>query len=181
MADRRGVQVAELRHREFGRRERETEVRVRELPAQALAGGQEDRLVVEGERGELVQGMPAGVTGELGVGIAPHEPEERGRELPYLGVPRRLAARLQLFQVGHLAHVHLGRQVTAHRLLQRLVRLEDAAGECPGARVRLARPLPQKRLEPPVPHLEDGCEHRMGRCFRLGVVNRVHSPIGYRL
>ena len=175
------VQVAQLRHRERGRRERETEVRVRELSAQPLTRGEEDGLVVVGERRELVQRMPAGIGRKLRVGVARDEPEECGRKLAVRRVPAGVAPGLELLEVRDLPHVHLVRQMPAHRLLQGLVRLEDAARQGPHSGVRVAGALPQQRLEAAVPHLQDCGENRVGGCFRLGVGNRVHSPIGYRL
>ena len=181
VAERGRVQIAQLRHREGRRREREAEVRIRELAAQALAGGHQDRLVVVRERRQLVERVPARVRRQRRVGVARDEPEERGRELPVRRVPPGVAARLQLLEVRHLPDVDLGREVSAHRLLQRLVRLQGAAGKRPEPGVRLAGALPQERLQTAVPHLEDGCENRVRGCFRSGVGNRVHSPIGYRL
>ena len=62
----RRVEVAELRDRERGRREREADVRVRELRAQPLAPGERDRAVVEGERRQVVHGVPGRVLGTAG-------------------------------------------------------------------------------------------------------------------
>ena len=96
-------------------------------------------------------------------------------------IPAGIAPRLQLLEVRDLPDVHLVGQMPAHRLLQGLVRLEDAARQRPHPGVRVAGALPQQRLQPAVPHLQDGGQNRVDGCFRLGVGNRVHSPIGYRL
>src|SRR5439155_1780524 len=47
--ERGGVELAQLRDRELRRRQREADVRVRELCAQALTARERDRAVVEGE------------------------------------------------------------------------------------------------------------------------------------
>ena len=54
VAERGLVDVAELGERERFGREREADVRVRELPAQAIASGEDDRAVVEGGLGQRV-------------------------------------------------------------------------------------------------------------------------------
>ena len=66
-------------------------------------------------------------------------------------------------QVRELAHVDLRREVFADRLLERLGAVEVAAGERPGAGVGLARPLPEERLELPVPYLQHDGEGDVGR------------------
>ena len=57
--------------------------------------------------------------------------------------------------MGDLAHVDLGGEMAADRLLERLTGLEIAAGEGPGAEVRLPGALPQEHLERALAHLED--------------------------
>src|SRR5918996_5546404 len=61
VAERRTVDLAELGDRERGRCEREADVRVRELPPQALAAGERDRGVVECHPRELVDPVPGRV------------------------------------------------------------------------------------------------------------------------
>ena len=73
----------------------------------------------------------------------------------------------------HLPHVDLLGEMPPHRLLERLVRRESPARQRPAGRERLARPLPEQRLQPPVAHLENGRQHGVGRSFRLRVVNHV--------
>jgi len=172
VAKRGGVEVAELGDGERLGREREAGVRVRELRPQAVAPGEDDRAVVERDRGQLVDRLPAGVAGESGVEVARHEPEVRGRELPAARVPVGVAPRLELLEVGELPHVHLLREVAPDRGLERLARLEVAAGKGPEAELRLASALPEERAQPSFPHLEhDGERHLRGAggggCGRL--------------
>src|SRR6516225_383764 len=87
MAQRRGVDVAELGKGEARRRERKAEVRVRELRAEAVARAEEDRFVVVRELGEVVDGMPASVCRDLRVDAGGHESEIRRCELSSCGVP----------------------------------------------------------------------------------------------
>ncbi len=61
VAERRCVQLAELRDREGLGCEREAEVGVGELRAQALSGGEGERSVVERRRREIVDRVPPGV------------------------------------------------------------------------------------------------------------------------
>src|SRR6478735_4964588 len=98
MAERRCVEVAQLGEREARRREREAEIRVRELRAPALAGAEEDLLVVERELGERVERVPARVLRYLGVQPTRHQPEKRGRELAPHWIAGGIAARLQLLE-----------------------------------------------------------------------------------
>src|SRR5437016_3825803 len=75
-----------------------------------------------------------------------------------------------------LLHIHLLRQVTPQRLLERRVGRQRPARQRPTARERLARPLPQERLQLPLPHLEDNREDCMGCSVRLRVVD--HEELG---
>ena len=125
---------------------------------------------------EVVDRVPARVGRDGRVGVARDEAEKGGRELALHRVPAGVAPRLELLEVREAADVHLLREVAAQRLLEGLVRVEDAAWERPGARVRLEPALPEQRLEAALPHLEDGGEDGVGSRFRLGVSNRVHSP-----
>ena len=127
------------------------------------------------ELGQLVDGMPARVGRELRVHPARHEPEERRRELAPDRVARGIAQRLELLEMRDLPHVHLLGEMPPHRLLERLVRRQRSARQRPARRERLARPLPEQRLQPSVAHLEHGREHGVGCSFRLRVVNHVHS------
>ena len=81
-----------------------------------------------------------------------------------------------------LAHVHLRGEVAADRLLERLARLEVAAGQRPAAGERLARALPEQHTEEAVPDLEDGRQGGVGRngggrvgAGRLGREFSLHS------
>ena len=98
--------------------------------------------MVEGERRQAVDGLPGGVLGELGVDVGRDDAEERGRELPARRIAAGLAPRAELLQMRDLPDVDLRREVAPDRRLERLVRFERAAGECPRAGVGLARALP---------------------------------------
>src|SRR5947209_6577248 len=99
MAERRGVDVAELGEREARRGEREAEVRVRELRAETVACAEEDRLVVVREFREVVDRMPARVHRDLRVDARGNEPQVRRRELPPRRIPVGRAQRLELLEV----------------------------------------------------------------------------------
>jgi len=183
VADRRAVEVAELRDRERRRRQREADVRVRELAAEPVARRQQHALVVEGEDGQLVDRVPARVGREGGLGIARHQAEVGGRELAPERVPGRVAERLELLEVRELAHVDLGGEVAPNRPLECLVGGELAARQRPAAGAGVEGALPEEHCEAPVAHLEDGCQDGVGRwvCFRPGIGNHVDSWTGYRL
>src|SRR5262249_19520724 len=89
------------------RRARGRPVRVGELPAQALAPREDDRLVVEREPREAVDRVPVRVARQRGVEVARDETEVRGRQLPAERAAVRVAARLELLEVRELAHVDL--------------------------------------------------------------------------
>src|SRR5581483_11691890 len=92
------------------------------------------------------------------------------------GVAAGVAARLQLLEVRELADVDLGREVAPNRLLERLARLEPAAGQRPGAGVGGKRALPEQRLQQAVAHLEDDGQHGVGGvCDTL-----VHEVFAYQ-
>ena len=80
VAECRGVEVAKLRERESGRGEREADVRVRELPAQAIPAGEDDLAVVERERAGRRRGARRCPRG-AGVDAGGNDPEKRRREL----------------------------------------------------------------------------------------------------
>src|SRR5689334_8502337 len=122
-----GVELAELRDRERPRREREADVRVRELCPQALAASKRDLAMIERQLGQSRDGMPGRVLRELGIQPRWDEAEVRRRDLPFARVSSGIAERLQLLEVGDFAHVDLCGEVLADRLLERFAGLEVAA------------------------------------------------------
>ena len=162
VAERRRVDVAELVEREGRRREREADVRVRQLAAQPVARRVDDRAVVERGRGKVVDRCQLVSAGHRGVDAERDEAEVGGRDLPLDRVPARVAVGRHLLQVRDLGEVDLRREVAADRRLEGLVRREHAAGERPGAGERLERPLPEQCLQDAVPHLEHGGEGDLG-------------------
>src|SRR4029450_2081206 len=117
--------------------QREAEVRVGELRAQALECDLHDLAVVERGGREASGRLPRGVRRHLGIDVARNEAEVGSRKLPALRVPARLAASFQLLEMGELVDVDLGRKVAANRLLERLARLEITARKCPAALERI--------------------------------------------
>ena len=93
-------------------------------------------------------------SGRAGIDTERDDAEVRRRELPLPRVPPGLAERLELLEVRELADVDLGREVPADRLLERLVRVEIAAREGPGAGIRILRTLPEQHLQLSRAHLE---------------------------
>ena len=70
--------------------------------------------------------------------------------------------------MGDLADVDLRCELAADRAVERLVGRERPAGQGPGAAERLARPLPEQRLQHPVAHLQHRREHDLrGGCGRI--------------
>ena len=114
-----------------------------------------DPLVVERHRRQRVERVPGRVLGNGRVDVGGHEPEVRGRELPFARVPLGVAERLQLLEVGEVAHVDLRCQVPANRLLELLAGGEVAARERPAAGVWILRALPEQDLQHAVAHLEN--------------------------
>ena len=167
MVECRSVEVAELGDGEGLGRQREPEVRVGELRPQAIATGEGYRPVVEGQGRKLIDRVPARVGRHLRVEVDGDETEVRGRELPFDWVPVQVGSRLELLQVGQLAHVHLGRQMATDRLLERLTRLEIAAGKGPRSLPRLLRPLPEQDLKQARAHLQDDGERDLRGAARL--------------
>ena len=108
--------------------------------------------------GRVVDGMPGGVLGHCGVEVGRHEPEIRRGEFPLGSGCGGIAQRLQLLEVGELADVDLHGEVAADGLLERLSRLEVAAGEGPRAGEWLHGALPDERLEDARANLEDDGE-----------------------
>jgi hypothetical protein len=114
--------------------------------------------VVEGHRRQRIERVPGRVLRDGRVDVGRDEPEIRGSELPFARVAVRVAERLELLEVGEVAHVHLRRQVSANRLLELLTGGEVAARQRPGARVRILRALPEQDLQHAVAHLEDDAQ-----------------------
>ena len=175
MTERRSVEIAELGNRELGRCERKAEVGVGELRAQPLAAGKDDRAVVEGQFGRVVDGLPIRVTRQFRIEVARYEAEICGCELPLLRRPLGIAERLELLEMRELAHVDFRRKMTANRLFERLAGTEIAAGEGPGAPERIARPLPEKNLQLTSSDLEDDGQRDMGG-VRAANLARGFSP-----
>src|SRR5437588_1609757 len=103
MSQRSRVEIAELRERELVGCERETGVRVRQLRAQAIATGEDDRTMVERKLRQPLGRMPGRVVREVRIHIAWHKSEVRGGELPLTGNAARIAQRLQLLEMCKLA------------------------------------------------------------------------------
>jgi len=79
-----------------------------------------------------------------------------------------LAPRPELLEMGDLADVDLRCQLAADRAVERLVGPERSAGQGPRAAERLARPLPEQRLQYPPAHLKHSREHDLRRgCGRI--------------
>ena len=124
--------------------------------------------MIEGKRRQAVDGLPGGVLGRLRVDAGGDDAEEGGRELPVRGIAARVAPRAELLQMCELSHVDLRCEVAPDRGLERLVGLERAAGERPGAHVGLAGALPQKRLQATLAHLQHDRERGLRKgCGRI--------------
>src|SRR5436309_12767466 len=119
VSERGRIELAELRDSELRRREREADVRVGELRAQALAAGQRDLAVVERHRWQLRHRMPGGVRWQLRVDAGRDEAEVRGCDLPLSRMAARIAEGLELLEVGDFADVDLRRQVPENRSFER--------------------------------------------------------------
>ena len=173
------VHVPELGERERLGGEREADVRVRELAAQPLASGEDDRAVVERRLRQLFHRVPACVRGYARVDPERHEPEVGSRELPALRVSIGLAPRPELLEVCHLAHVHFRCEMAENRLLEGLMRGEHAARKRPCSTVWLAATLPEQHLETFVSHLEHHRERGVSgwRAWMLGRGKLRHEVI----
>src|SRR6185312_13411526 len=122
-----GVELAELGDRELRGREGEADVRVRELCPQALAARERDLAMIERQLGQGRDGMPGRVIREPGIQARRDEAEVRRGDLPFARISSGVAERLQLLEVGDLAHVDLCGEVLADGLLKRFAGLEVTA------------------------------------------------------
>ena len=157
------VDLGEFRERELPGSEREGDVRVRELPAEAFAPCECDGAVVEGRRWEGVDRMPAGVVRDARLDPERDEPDVRGRELPALRVPPGVAPGTELLEVLDVPQVDLRSEVAEDRGLERLTEAERSAGKGPRTCERVAGPLPQEHLESARAHLEHDRERGVRR------------------
>src|SRR4051812_32897363 len=103
--------------------------------------------MVEREPRQAGDPMPGRVLRERRIDSRRNEPEIGRCDLPLGGVALWIAERPELLEVGDLAHVDLGGQVSLDRLLERLSLLEVAAGERPRPEKRFASALPEQRLQ----------------------------------
>jgi hypothetical protein len=155
-------------------RQREAQVRVRELGAQPVAGDPDDRRVVERRLGQVGHRVPASVARHNGIRVTRHEAEERGRDEPDAGHPVRLAEHAELLHVGDFPHVDLVGELAEHGGLHVLGVAEGPAGQRPAPRVGLLRTLPEQHLKGFVADLQDGRQHFMSG-FRFPAGNIAHS------
>jgi hypothetical protein len=120
-----GVDVGELAHREPLGHEGERGVGVRQLPAQALVRAGDRGRVPERDRGEGADRVPRRVRGQGGLGLARDE-----RDVAHVDQPRpgRARARAELLEVGDPGDADLGQQLAAHRVVEALARVHEAAG-----------------------------------------------------
>ena len=166
------VERAELGHRERLGREGEADVRVGQLRAKAISARERDRLVVERERRGAVDRVPTCIGRDGRVDVGGDEAQVRSRELPFPRIALRVAAGLELLEVGELPDVDLRCEVAADRLLERLAALEEAARKRPCVLVRLAGTLTQQHLEDARAHAQQDSERDVRRpraCSGRGV------------
>jgi hypothetical protein len=97
--ERRRVDVAQLAEREGLRREREADVRVRELCAKAVAADERDLPMVECQPRQPIDRVPVRVFGQGGVDAERNDAEVGGRELALTRVTGRLTQRPELLEV----------------------------------------------------------------------------------
>src|SRR4029450_5966038 len=107
--------------------------------------------------------------------VAGHQPEVGGGDhAPWM--PDRVAARLQLLEVGQLPDVDLSGQMPADRRLQRLGRAEQSPRQRPRAVERLSCPLPQQDLEPTAADLKHDAERLVaGQCGSARLAHRLST------
>ena len=117
----------------------------------------------------------ARVGGNRRVDAEGHEPEVGRRDLPLDRVAVGRAVGRDLLEVGDLGQIDLRREVAADRGFERLGGGEDSAGECPAARERLERALPEQDLQDSVPDLQHRGEGDLCRSGRLGPRFTTHS------
>src|SRR4051812_5168228 len=106
--------------------------------------------------------MPRSVGRELRVEVLRDEAEVCRRDLPLPRMASGIAERLELLEVGNLAHVDFLGEVLSDRLLERLPLLEVAARQRPCAEKGLSCALPEERLERAAADLEHNGEGDMG-------------------
>ena len=148
------VDSTELGQRERLGRKREPDVGVRELRPEPVAAGEDDRAVIERGLGECVDRVPRRVGGHARVDTEWDESDECGRELPPIGMARRVAPGAELLEMRYLADVDLRRKVPLDRALERLVLGQRASRKRPGSGEGLACSLPEKHAQGAVAHLE---------------------------
>ena len=135
----------------------ESFARSRSRPASTIARWSK---ASSGRRETGCQRVSSGTTGSTSAGTSPryavassHSSGLRSGSLSVSSCSRWASSRTSTF-CG---------EVAADRLLERLARLEVAARERPGAEERLARPLPEQRLQPALAHLEHDRQRDVGR------------------
>ena len=168
VAERRRVDVSQLSHRERLRREREADVRVRQLRPQPLTTGERDLAVVEGELRQSVDRVPVRVLGQRRIDAERHDAEVGRGQLPFARVALRLAAGLELLEVGELR----GRRPSRRGACGSTARASrPARGSRPGGTrrppERILRALPEEHLQLPRAHLEHDREGHVCRFGRL--------------
>jgi hypothetical protein len=102
------------------------------------------------------------------------------------GIPARIAAGFQLFQVGDAGQVNLGGQVPAHGRAEALRRTQRAAGQGPPSPERRLAPLPEQDMKAVAADLEDHGQGFMGELLIAGHVRMVLTRLvlahpGFRL
>ncbi|CAM5698850.1 hypothetical protein SGLAM104S_04643 [Streptomyces glaucescens] len=139
--------------------------------------------MVEGEAlGPLVR-RPAGlgrVTAAVRLGGTGQQGGEGDGRDPHPGVAAGVAVGPQLLQVqpGHVRQAGLLGQLPAGRLLRGLLGQQEAAGQCPVARVRLLAALDEQHVQRARAEREDGQVHGHGEGFEgvLVVAAHEHPP-----
>src|SRR5262245_820747 len=102
--------------------------------------------------------MPARVGRHRRIDPERNEAQVGGGDLPLDRVAARVSVGRDLLEMGDLCQVDLCREMAPDRRLEGLVGGEHSAWQRPRAGERVARALPEQRLEDAVSYLEDGCE-----------------------
>lgn len=160
-------------------RERESDVGIGQLGPHSRYPLIDDMRVIERHGGQPVDREPLGMIRQIRPAGRRHQAQISRGDRPLRRIPVGGAESAQLFEVGDLAEIDLGREVSAYARTDRLSGADRTARQSPIPRKRRPSPTPgenrQCRPEAVIPHLQDH-RQRLVAIARHFPTATLHAP-----
>ena len=165
VAERGGVDVAQLGDRERRGGQREADVGVGQLGPQPVPARLGDRPVVERGGRQVPDRVPGGVRGQARLDVGGHQGQVGGGQDAAPGIALGVAPGLQLLEIRDVGELDLGGQVPAQGRAQSLIWSQRPAGQGPQSLERRRAPPPEQDVKTVAANLQDHGQGLMGEAL----------------